>query len=375
MSGRVLVAMSGGVDSSVALLKIIEEGYDPIGVTMKLWDSPEGTPSTDSYCCSVEAINNAKLVCEKYDVPHYTLDFQDDFQKNVVDYLVDQYFSGNTPNPCIQCNTHLRWGGLIQKADHLNAKWIATGHYARIDELKGVGKVIRKGIDEKKDQSYVLWGIGEGLLERTLFPLGNLRKEEVRDIARKAGLVTAEIAESQELCFLPNADYRRFLKDYVPERAEAEEKGAMVSPDGEVVGEHQGISQYTIGQRRKLGVTGPVSSYVQQINQETNTITVAPREKMYFPGCQVHQLNWLIPSEEWPTGIIYTHIRYNHDGVESKMEYRENGSVSVKFKSPQFAVAPGQSAVFYINDILLGGGIIAGAESSPEQNGLDNHSQ
>ncbi|MDP7061177.1 MAG: tRNA 2-thiouridine(34) synthase MnmA, partial [Candidatus Marinimicrobia bacterium] len=238
MSGRVLVAMSGGVDSSVALLKIIEEGYDPIGVTMKLWDSPEGTPSTDSYCCSVEAINNAKLVCEKYDVPHYTLDFQDDFQKNVVDYLVDQYFSGNTPNPCIQCNTHLRWGGLIQKADDLNAKWIATGHYARIDELKGVGKVIRKGVDETKDQSYVLWGISEDLLERTLFPLGNLRKKEVREIARKEGLVTAEIAESQEICFIPDADYRRFLKEYVPDRAGTEEKGAMVSLDGEVVGEH-----------------------------------------------------------------------------------------------------------------------------------------
>ncbi|MDP6297500.1 MAG: tRNA 2-thiouridine(34) synthase MnmA [Candidatus Marinimicrobia bacterium] len=359
MSSCVLVAMSGGVDSSVALLKIIEEGYDPIGVTMKLWDSPEGTPSTDSYCCSVEAINNAKLVCEKYDVPHYTLDFQDDFQKNVVDYLVDQYFSGNTPNPCIQCNTHLRWRGLIQKADDLNAKWIATGHYARIDELKGVGKVIRKGVDETKDQSYVLWGIGEDLLEKTLFPLGNLRKKEVREIARKEGLVTAEIAESQEICFIPDADYRRFLKEYVPDRAGTEEKGAMVSLDGEVVGEHQGLSQYTIGQRRKLGVTGPISSYVQQINLETNTITVAPREKMYFPGCRVHQLNWLIPPEEWPTGIIYTHIRYNHDGVESKMEYRENGSVSVKFKSPQFAVAPGQSAVFYIDDILLGGGIIA----------------
>ncbi|MDP7060616.1 MAG: tRNA 2-thiouridine(34) synthase MnmA, partial [Candidatus Marinimicrobia bacterium] len=183
------------------------------------------------------------------------------------------------------------------------------------------------------------------------------------------------IAESQEICFIPDADYRRFLKEYVPDRAGTEEKGAMVSLDGEVVGEHQGISQYTIGQRRKLGVTGPISSYVQQINQETNTITVAPREKMYFPGCQVHQLNWLIPPEEWPTDIIYTHIRYNHDGVESKMEYRENGSVWVKFKSPQFAVAPGQSAVFYIEDILLGGGIIVGAESPPEQNGLDNHSQ
>ena len=156
-----------------------------------------------------------------------------------MDYLVDQYFSGNTPNPCIQCNTHLRWGGLIQKADDLNAKWIATGHYARIDELKGVGKVIRKGVDETKDQSYVLWGISEDLLERTLFPLGNLRKKEVREIARKEGLVTAEIAESQEICFIPDADYRRFLKEYVPDRAGTEEKGAMVSLDGEVVGEHR----------------------------------------------------------------------------------------------------------------------------------------
>ena len=375
MNKRVLVAMSGGVDSSVTLLKIIEEGYEPIGVTMKLWESPEGSPSTNSYCCSVEAINNAKLVCEKYGVSHYTLDFQDVFRKNVVDYLVDQYFAGRTPNPCIQCNTHLRWGALIRQADDLEAQWIATGHYAQIDELAGVGPVIQKGVDEKKDQSYVLWGIDSQLLHRTLFPLGNFRKEEVRNIARKAGLVTAEIAESQELCFLPNADYRQFLKDYVPERVGAEKKGAMVSPNGEMVGEHRGISQYTIGQRRKLGVTGPVPNYVQQIDTKTNTITVAPREKIYFPGCQVRQLNWLIPLEKWPAGVVHTHIRYNHHGVESTLEHGKDGNVTVKFESPQFAVTPGQSAVFYIDNILLGGGIIVGAESPPEQNGLDNHSQ
>ena len=376
MNKRVLVAMSGGVDSSVALIKVIEEGFEPIGITMKLWESSDsdGTPSTDSYCCSIEAINNAKNVCKKFGVPHYTLDYKEIFRKNVVDYLVDKYFTGITPNPCIQCNVHIRWGALFDKANDLDANWVATGHYAKIGKMENSGAIIRKGIDDNKDQSYVLWGIDPKLIPRTLFPIGDLTKQEVRIIAEKADLITANIKESQELCFLPNADYRRFLKEYAPNRTALEKDGIIISTEGETLGNHTGISQYTIGQRKKLGISGPKPSYVQHMDPSANTITVAPREKMYSPSCQVSQLNWLVPPENWPSNKIKTHIRYNHKGVKREIIISPKGIANVKFDEPQFAVTPGQSAVFYSDDILLGGGIILSGLKSREQNGLDNHS-
>tara|TARA_B100000029_G_scaffold301281_1_gene294157 strand:+ start:10157 stop:11248 length:1092 start_codon:yes stop_codon:yes gene_type:complete len=360
MNKRVLVAMSGGVDSSVALIKVIEEGFEPIGITMKLWESSDsdGTPSTDSYCCSIEAINNAKSVCNKFNVHHYTIDYKEIFRKNVVDYLVNQYFDGMTPNPCIQCNIHIRWGALFRKANDLEANWVATGHYAQIDKMKNFGPIIRKSMDENKDQSYVLWGIDQKLIKRTLFPIGNLNKKEVRKIAKNNDLITANIKDSQELCFLPNADYRRFLKEYAPNRAKSEKKGLIISTEGETIGSHSGLSKYTIGQRKKLGISGPRPSYVKNMDKTTNTITVAPREKMYFSSCQVSQLNLLVPIDHWPSNEIVTQIRYNHRGVMSKIELEPNGTINVKFDNPQFAVTPGQSAVFYSDNILLGGGII-----------------
>ena len=376
MNKRVLVAMSGGVDSSVSLIKVIEAGFEPIGITMKLWESSDsdGTPSTDSYCCSIEAINNAKNVCKKFGVPHYTIDYKEIFRKNVVDYLVDKYFNGITPNPCIQCNVHIRWGALFDKANELDANWVATGHYAKIGEMKNFGAIIRKSRDDNKDQSYVLWGINPKLIPRTLFPIGDLTKQEVRKIAKKADLITANIKESQELCFLPNADYRRFLKEYAPNRAKAEKDGLIISTEGETLGNHTGLSKYTIGQRKKLGISGPNPSYVQHMDSSANTITVAPREKMYLSGCQVSQLNWLVPLEKWPSNKISTHIRYNHKGVKSEINISTAGIVNVNFDDPQFAITPGQSAVFYSDDILLGGGIILSGLESMEQNGLDNHS-
>ena len=254
MNKRVLVAMSGGVDSSVALIKVIEEGFEPIGITMKLWESSDsdGTPSTDSYCCSIEAINNAKNVCKKFGVPHYTLDYKEIFRKNVVDYLVDKYFTGITPNPCIQCNVHIRWGALFDKANDLDANWVATGHYAKIGKMENSGAIIRKGIDDNKDQSYVLWGIDPKLIPRTLFPIGDLTKQEVRIIAEKADLITANIKESQELCFLPNADYRRFLKEYAPNRTALEKDGIIISTEGETLGNHTGISIHNFDCSKKL---------------------------------------------------------------------------------------------------------------------------
>ena len=356
---RVLLAMSGGVDSSVALLKVIEEGYEAIGITMKLWDySFQGeTRSNRPTCCSIDAINNAKLVCQSLGVPHYTLDYQDVFRNCVINNLVDEYFSGRTPNPCIQCNTHLRWDALLKQADLLNAHWIATGHYARIDRSDTKRPVLRKGIDRKKDQSYVLWGIPGETLTRTLFPLGDLTKKEVRKLAKEAKLVSADVAESQEICFIPENDYRQFLRDYAPEKASNEQSGEFVSLDGEILGEHDGLSHYTIGQRHGLGVTGQGALYVQDIDPETKQITLVSRDKMYFTSCSIEKLNWFLDPDNIKDKI-FIHIRYNHEGVACGIDHHTNGTITAQFKSPQFAVTPGQSAVFYSGDRLLGGGII-----------------
>lgn len=358
---RVLVAMSGGVDSSVALLKVLEEGYEAVGVTMKLmeYSTNSGTRPAHSYCCSVDAINNAKLVCQTVGVPHYTLDYQDVFRENVVNYLVEEYFSGRTPNPCIRCNIYLRWGALTGHADLLNAHWIATGHYARIDRTDPKRPVIRKGADPKKDQSYVLWGIPVETLNRTLFPLGSLTKQEVRKLAKDAGLVTADMAESQEICFIPNDNYRDFLYEYAPGRSEREEAGEFVSVDGSIMGNHKGISQYTIGQRRGLGISGPEPVYVRDIDPETKKITLSPRREMFFDGCTIENLNlFKDPGKIKNGGPIQVQIRYNHKGVPCRISTSGNGTIKAEFESPQFAVTPGQSAVFYRGDVLLGGGII-----------------
>ncbi|MEE9168044.1 MAG: tRNA 2-thiouridine(34) synthase MnmA [Candidatus Neomarinimicrobiota bacterium] len=353
IKNRVVVAMSGGVDSSVALLRLVEEGYEAIGVTLKLW---EYDGRNGSYCCSVEAINNAKIVCQSLGVPHYTLDYRNVFRENVVNYLVGEYFSGRTPNPCIRCNSRVRWGELFRHADLLRAHWMATGHYAQMDCSDAGRPVVKKGIDDRKDQSYVLWGIPTEALKRTLFPVGALTKEQVRRLAKEAGFVTAEIAESQEICFIPNDDYREFLTEFDPERSSREESGEFVLLGGETLGSHHGISKYTIGQRRGLGVTGPEAVYVQSIDSVTKKIVLAPRKEMFFDGCSVGELNWL--QDPWERREIHVQIRYNHSGVSCRVQRSDNGTVTAEFESPQFAVTPGQSAVFYSHDELLGGGII-----------------
>lgn len=245
-NNSVVVAMSGGVDSSVALLRVLDEGYRAVGVTMKLWDHGGNA----SYCCSAEAVENARKVCDLAGVEHHLIDYQDAFQRDVVDYLVGEYFEGRTPNPCIRCNMHVRWRALLHKADELDAGWIATGHYAIRESADDGNPILKKGIDSKKDQSYVLWGLERDELARTIFPLGKLTKNEVRRIAKEANLVTAEVAESQELCFVPNNNYRQFLRNYAAEQASAESGGSFVDGRGNVMGPHAGVSAYTIGQRR-----------------------------------------------------------------------------------------------------------------------------
>ena len=357
MKDKVLVAMSGGVDSSVALLKIIEMGYEAIGVTMKLWEyrNVGGNLQNDSNCCSIGAINNAKLVCDRLDVPHYTLDFTDIFQKTVVDNFADEYLKGRTPNPCVRCNSLVKWDAFIDQADNLGAAYIATGHYANIQHTNGYS-VLKKGKDPLKDQAYVLWGIPAHTLSRTLFPLGNLTKENVREMARDNNLETAEIPESMEICFVADNNYKRFLKDYSPEQTAQIGAGDILDEAGEVVGAHSGYTDYTIGQRKGLGLSNPEPWYVSEIDPDANQIIVGKKDSLSENACRVSQLNWLAKNISFPCNVS-AQIRYNSPVVEAIIDETDS-QILVQFSKPQTAVTPGQSIVFYEDDIVLGGGII-----------------
>ncbi len=357
MQDKVLVAMSGGVDSSVTLLKIVEMGYDAIGVTMKLWEYRDvgGNLLDDSNCCSVGAINNAKLVCDRLNVPHYTLDFTDVFQKSVVDNFADEYLAGRTPNPCVRCNSLVKWDAFIEQADKLGAAYIATGHYAKVNHQNG-SSVLLKGKDPLKDQAYVLWGIPANTLSRTLFPLGGLTKEEVREIARENMFETAEIPESMEICFVADNNYKRFLKEYVPEKMSEIGTGEIVDESGEVVGEHSGYTDYTIGQRKGLGLSTPEPRYVSNINPSNNQIRIGKKGSLTKDNCKVSGVNWLVENISFPRDIK-AQIRYNSPVIDARISNTEN-QFSVQFAQPQIAVTPGQSIVFYEDDIVLGGGII-----------------
>ena len=262
----VLVAMSGGVDSAVALLKIIEMGYNAVGVTMKLWEynNVGGNTLNENNCCAIESINNAKLVCERLGVPHYTIDFTEDFEKKVINNFVDEYLAGRTPNPCVRCNSYVKWDTFINQADKLGAKYIATGHYANIRKVDKEYKITR-GKDKGKDQSYVLWGIPKETLSRTILPLGNLTKKEVRQIASENKFENALAPESMEICFIPDNNYKRFINEYAEDKVKKiTTNGTTLNEKGEKIGENDGFINYTVGQRKGIGVTSEKPLYVKK---------------------------------------------------------------------------------------------------------------
>jgi len=357
MKEKVLVAMSGGVDSSVTLLKIIEMGYEAIGITMKLWEykTVGGNNLQENNCCAVSSINKAKLVCERMNVPHYTIDFTDSFKKNVVDNFVDEYIDGRTPNPCVRCNSFIKWDTFIEQANVLGAKYIATGHYAKI-EKENNQYFIKQGKDSKKDQSYVLWGIPKETLSKTILPLGDLTKEEVREIARDYKLETAEEPESMEICFIADNNYKRFIKEYAADKTKGIQTGKTLNNKGEVIAENPGYIDYTIGQRKGIGVTNAEPLYVQKINPINNSITVTEKKFLYNNICKVKEINWLIDKPSLPLKIS-TQIRYNGTKSMASIEKLDNMNI-VNFDDPQLAITPGQSIVFYIGEKLVGGGII-----------------
>ncbi len=344
-----MVAMSGGVDSSVAAALLQEQGYEVIGITMRLW-----TVDNDSArrsCCSLDDVEDARRVADSLGIPHYTLNMKESFRENVVDYFVDEYERGNTPNPCIACNRVLKFEMLIEKAKQMGIKKLATGHYAQI-EKRGERYLIKRGVDQNKDQSYFLFDTPPKNLRYILFPIGGLTKDETREKAKRFGLKTAEKQESQEICFVPEDDYKTFLTRYGVKH----EKGDFVNSSGEPLGKHSGVPFYTVGQRRGLGIGHSHRLYVTEIKPESNVIVVGPEEELLTESMVATNTTLHLPIADGDTLLIK--VRYRQEPVKGTLHHLAGGEIRVDFIEPIKAVAPGQAAVFYADDILVGGGWI-----------------
>jgi tRNA-specific 2-thiouridylase len=346
--------MSGGVDSSVAAALLLESGYDVIGLTMHLW-SDDGM--TKAPCCSFGGERDAAAVAAKLGFPHYTVDFSQEFLSLVVKDFIGEYVRGHTPNPCIRCNTFMKWQLLWERAQKFGASHFATGHYARIEN--SASRIhLKRAANRSKDQSYALWGISQEQLNRTILPLGDMSKDEVRKKAASLGLPNAQRSESQEICFVSSDNYRDFLKVHSPDALEKIGSGEIIGPEGKSLGSHSGFPNYTIGQRKGLGLTWPKPLYVRQIDAATNRIFVAEEEGCYGDSMRVEQVNWVSwqkPSESFEAEV---QIRYRDPGNPARIFPRSDGSIRVEFLKPAWAITPGQSAVFYQRDLLIGGGII-----------------
>ena len=356
--GRVLMAMSGGIDSTMAAVLLHEQGYEVIGLTMKTWDyQTSGGNKKETGCCSLDSINDARQIAVDCGFPHTILDIRNEFGDYIIDNFVDEYIAGRTPNPCVLCNTHIKWEALLKRADMLNCDFISTGHYAQIRKEKG-RYVISKGLDHNKDQSYVLWGVTQDCLKRTIFPMGEFRKEDIRSMAIDRGYVDlAKKSESYEICFIPDNDYRGFLKRRVPDLEEQVKGGKFVTKDGKIVGSHDGYPFYTIGQR-KLGVSlGPRASYVIGIDPEMNHVIVGDKDDLKELQMTVRDINF-VKYDRIPNGLqVVTKVRYKHLGEKSVLSH-EGNDVQVLFEKSVQGIAPGQSAVFYEGDDVVGGGFI-----------------
>ena len=370
-NGRVLVAMSGGVDSSVAAILLMEQGYEVIGLTMKTWDyETSGSSKKETGCCSLDSINDARNIAVDLGFHHNILDIREEFGDYVIDYFTDEYMIGRTPNPCVLCNTHIKWEALLKRADKLGCDFIATGHYANINEKSG-RYFISKGKDLNKDQSYALWGINQKNLSRTIFPLGSLEKDEIKKIALDRGYDNlVKKSESYEICFVPDNDYRSFLKKRVSNIDKVIKKGDFITEDGQTVGTHQGYPFYTIGQRKGLGLALGYPIYVTNINVEKNTVTVGTFDELKRNGMYVDKLNFMKYDNIDGRLNAYTKIRYNDSGNPSVIE-KVGDTMKVYFGAGVNAITPGQAAVFYEDNDVIGGGWI---KSSFNQNKIKSDS-
>lgn len=352
---RVVVAMSGGVDSSVAAALLVEQGYDVVGMMMRLWSEETVAGGAHNRCCTPDQMTDARRIAAKLGIPFYVLDTKEVFRNNIVQFFIDQHRDGVTPNPCLECNRHIRFRYLLQNALALDADYLATGHYARVVHSSDGTHQLRRAVDEHKDQSYVLSVLGQEQLSHALFPVGDYTKPEIREIAARFGLPTASKKDSQDLCFIGDNNYRRFLTDYAPEIMTP---GPIMRASGEVLGQHTGLANYTIGQRKGLGLNTVEPLYVVGINPAENRLVVGTAEELGGTSLTAKRVNWVSGSPPAEAFKAEVKIRYKAKPVDAWVNALPDNRMAVQFDAPLRDITPGQGAVIYDGDLVLGGGII-----------------
>ena len=354
--GKVVVGMSGGVDSSVAAWLLKKQGYDVIGVTMQIWQDEENIVQEENGgCCGLSAVDDARRVAAAIGIPYYVMNFKDEFQKSVIEYFTKEYLAGRTPNPCIACNRYVKWEALLQRSLSIGADYIATGHYARIEHLPNGRYAIRRSATMEKDQTYALYNLTQEQLARTLMPVGEYSKDRIREMADEIGLLVAHKPDSQDICFVPDGDYASFIENTTDQVLQT---GDFVTPEGKILGKHKGIIHYTVGQRKGLGLALGYPAFVLEIRPETNEVVIGTYEESLTYTVRANELNFMSVEQITEPVRVFAKIRYNHKGAWCTVERTGEDEIVCTIDEPIRAATPGQAVVLYDGDYVLGGGTI-----------------